>query len=68
MSGLRYSESQIIYGLQEAWLEIVGGAAKFDCDTRIYEHMKSDGTWDEIDFYDLYRELEEFFGFDCTDE
>jgi 4-amino-4-deoxy-L-arabinose transferase-like glycosyltransferase len=28
--------------------------------------MKSDGTWDEIDVADIFRELEDFFGFTCT--
>jgi hypothetical protein len=28
--------------------------------------MKADGTWDEIDFADIFRGLERFFGFECA--
>lgn len=40
----------------------------FDADTQIDTFMKADNTWDDIDFADLFRGLERFFGFACREE
>src|SRR5690606_31714730 len=29
--------------------------------------MKADGSWEELDFDDIFRGIEKFFGFHCTD-
>lgn len=64
----RYTESQILFGLREAWSQITGADDPFDASTRIYAYMKVDGSWDEFDFADIFRGLEDFFGFACTDD
>ena len=68
MSRQRYSESQILFGLREAWQEFTGVNNPFDADTLIYTFMKSDGSWDELDFADIFRGIERFFGFKCSDK
>jgi hypothetical protein len=64
----RYTESQILHGLHEAWEGIVGVDDPFDAETQIDTFMKADGTWDEIDFADIFRGIERFFRFSCTDK
>jgi len=64
----RYTESQVLYGLREAWDGITGVDDPFDAETRLDTYMKADGTWDDIDLADVFRRLEEFFGFACSDK
>lgn len=64
----RYTESQVLCGLREAWPVVIGVDDPFDAETQIDTFMKADGTWDEIDFADLFRRLERFFGFSCADK
>ncbi len=64
----RYTETQVLCGLHDAWETITGANDSFDADTQIDTFMKADGTWDEIDFADIFRDLEQFFGFHCTDD
>jgi len=42
--------------------------APFDADTRIDTFMKADLTWYEIDFAQMFRGLERYFGFTCSDK
>lgn len=63
----RYSESQVLYGLREAWPEFTGVDDPFDADTHIDTYMKADDTWDEIDFADVFRGIERFFDFHSPD-
>ena len=67
MNQQRYSESQVLCGLREVWQDMVGTDAPFYSTTRIDTFMKDDGSWDELDFADIFRGIEQFFGFDCTD-
>jgi hypothetical protein len=67
MNAPNYTVSQILFGLREAWFNITGVDDPFDATTRLDVYMKSDGTWEEVDFPDIFRELEDFFGFTCTD-
>lgn len=62
----RYSECQVLCGLRLAWSEIFGSAALFDSSTRLDEYMRADGTWEETDFAEVFRDLERFFGFRCA--
>lgn len=64
----RYTESQVLFGLREAWPRFTGGEDEFDADTRIVAFMKSDGSWDELDLADVCRRIERFFGFSCPDK
>ena len=64
----RYTESQVLFGLREAWQNFTGVDDEFDADTRIVAFMKSDGSWDDIDLADLFRGIECFFGFRCPDK
>jgi hypothetical protein len=64
----RYSESQILCGLREVWPGISGSGDEIRSATRIDEHLKEAGMWEEIDFEDVCRELEHFFGFECAAE
>lgn len=59
--------TQVLLGLREAWPDFTGVDDPFDADTNLYAYMKDDGSWDELDFYDVFRRLESFFGFSCTD-
>ena len=68
VSRQRYSESQILFGLREAWQEFTGVNDPFDAETLIYTFMKSDGSWDELDFADIFYGIERFFGFQCSDK
>jgi len=68
MKTQHYTESQVLYGLREAWERVTGIDDPFDADTQIDTFMKADDTWDEIDFADIFRGLEEFFGFACSDD
>lgn len=68
MTAGRYTESQVLCGLREAWHDIIGVDDPFDADTQIDTLMKADGTWDDIDFADVFRGLERFFGFSCADK
>lgn len=63
----RYSESQTLCGLREAWPAFTGVDDPFDVDTQIDTYMKADDTWDEIDFADIFRGIESFFDFECLD-
>lgn len=67
MKALRYSESQVLCGLREVWQDITGVDDPFYTNTQIDTFMKADGTWEEIDFADIFRGLERFFGFSCSD-
>jgi hypothetical protein len=62
----RYTQSQVFFGLREAWGSITGNDDAFDLDTRIVAFMKADGSWDDLDFADIFQHLEEFFGFTCS--
>lgn len=64
----RYSEAQVLCGLLEVWPEITGVDERFDAKTRIDVFMKSDGSWDEIDFADIFRGIERFFRFSCLNQ
>jgi hypothetical protein len=64
----RYTESQVLYGLREAWEDMTGVDDPFYADTQIDMFMKADDTWDEIDFADIFRGLERFFDFTCSDK
>lgn len=64
----RYTESQVLCGLREAWENITGVDDPFDDDTQIDTFMKADETWDEIDFADIFRGLERFFEFECSND
>ena len=68
MNPKRYTESQALFGLREAWQDFTGVDDPFDADTRIDTFMKADGSWDEIDFADVFRGIEQFFDFECTDQ
>ena len=51
-----YTQEQILCGLKEAWYGWTGYRTPFDADTRIDEHMKADGLWDDTDLADVaYR-------------
>src|SRR5262245_27431200 len=62
----RYTESQILCGLRELWPWIAGIDVPFFSGTRIIEYMEDDGLLDEIDFGDLFKCVEKFFGFHCA--
>lgn len=63
----RYTESQILCGLRETWFDITGAYdTPFDADTRIDLYLKADGTWHEFDLDEVWKELQEFFGFKCS--
>jgi hypothetical protein len=64
----RYTESQVLHGLREAWEDMSGVGDPFDAQTQLYTYMKADGLWDEVDLADVFRHLEEFFGFACSDK
>lgn len=68
MAQQRYSESQVLCGLREAWPTITGAEDPFGADTPIDTYMKSDGTWEEIDFDRVFRGIERFFGFRSPDD
>ena len=55
VSRQRYTESQILFGLREAWQEFTGVNDPFDSHTLIYTFMTSDGSWEELDFADVFR-------------
>ena len=42
MTTERYTESQVLYGLREAWENITGVDDPFDADTQIDAFMKGD--------------------------
>ena len=63
----RYTEAQVLCGLREAWQRITGADEPFNTETQIDTYMKETGTWDEIDFADVFRGLEQFFQFGCSD-
>lgn len=66
----RYTQSQVLYGLREAWSAMVGFDLDepFDAHTRLDVYLKSEGVWDELDFADVFRGLERFFDFSCSDD
>jgi hypothetical protein len=64
----RYSQSQVLCGLRDVWKKYIGTDASFDFDTRIDTFTKADGTWEELDFADIFYRLEHFFGFKCSDK
>ncbi len=68
LNSQRYTESQVLFGLREAWQDFTGVDDAFDADIRIDTFMKSDGSWDELDFDDIFRGIERFFGFSCPDK
>jgi hypothetical protein len=68
MKAQRYTESQVIFGLREAWENITGIDDPFDANTRIVAYMQADGSWDELDLADVFRGIERFFGFTCSDK
>lgn len=68
MNPHRYTESQVLFGLREAWHDFTGVDDPFDADTRIDTYMKADGSWDELDFADIFRGIERFFGFNCSEK
>lgn len=68
MSSQRNTESQVLFGLREAWQDFTGVDDPFDAGTRIDTYMKADGSWDELDFADIFRGIERFFGFNCSDQ
>jgi hypothetical protein len=55
MTPQRYTESQVLFGLREAWQDVTGADEPFDANTRIDSYMKADGSWDELDFADVFR-------------
>jgi hypothetical protein len=68
MTPQRYTESQVLFGLREAWQDFTGVDDPFNADTRIDTYMKADGSWDELDFADIFRGIERFFDFNCSDK
>lgn len=66
MDAQRYTQSQVLYGLQEAWEDATGVDDPFDADTQIYTHMLADGSWDELDLADIFYRMEKFFNFTCS--
>lgn len=68
MFSQRYTESQVLFGLREAWQDFTGVDDAFDANTQIVAFMRSDGSWDELDLNDVFRGIERFFGFSCPDE
>ena len=63
----KYTEPQLLCGLREVWRCMTGADAPFDASTRIDVYMKSIGEWEEMDFGDVFRTCERFFGFACSD-
>lgn len=68
MSTERYTERQVLFGLREVWQDFTGVNDPFDSDTRIDLFMKADGSWDELDFADIFRGIEGFFEFGSSNE
>jgi len=64
----RYTKSQVLCGLREAWQNFAGVDDPFDANTRIDTYMKADDSWDELDFADIFRGIERFFKFTCPDK
>lgn len=65
MYSQRYTQSQVLYGLQVAWANATGVDDPFDVDTQIYTYMLADGSWDEFDLADIFQCIERFFNFTC---
>lgn len=65
MNAGRYTEAQVLCHLREVWRDFSGADAAFDADTQIDTYMKADGTWDDLDFADIFFRLERDFGFAC---
>ncbi|QDT70864.1 hypothetical protein [Lacipirellula limnantheis] len=66
MDAQRYTQSQVLYGLQESWEYSTGGSEPFDADTQIYAYMLADGMWGELDLIDIFHRIEKFFNFTCS--
>lgn len=65
MNAKQYTELQVLHGLLEAWPNFTAVDDPFDADTRIDAYLKENGCWDELDFADVFRGIERFFGFKC---
>jgi hypothetical protein len=63
----RYTQSQVLHGLREAWESATGVHGEFDADTEIYSYMDEDGSGDDLDFHDVLLDIEVFFGFTCRE-
>lgn len=69
MNSQRYSQAQVMCGLREVWQSNISPwASPIEADTQIYRYMKADGTWDELDLFDVFHRIERFFGFSCSQE
>lgn len=64
----KYSEKQILCGLQECWKSVMGNCESFDSDTKIDLYLKENGNgiWDMFYLRDLVYEMERFFHFTCS--
>lgn len=65
MDAKRYTQSQVLCGLREAWAVATGTDDPFDAETQIYPFMLADGSWDDLDLADIFFRLEQFFEFTC---
>lgn len=65
----KYTENQILCGMQECWCDFVGTDDDeiFDADDRIDLYLKEYDVWDEFDFYQLAKVMEGFFQFSCSE-
>ncbi len=70
MQTAKYTEQQILCGLQECWHDFFGTDDDeiFDADMRIDQYLKEHDLWDDFDLYYLVKEIEEFFHFMCSEE
>ena len=66
MDAKQYTQSQVLYGLREAWETATGVDDPFDADTQIYAYMLADGSWDDLDLADIFHGIEKFFNFTCS--
>ena len=58
----RYTRTQMLLGIQAAMAEYLDCDDLFDENTRFDEYMKQAGLWDDIDFADVFYDLEHFMG------